>query len=388
MKEIRYSTQNINDQDTKSVIDALKSDFVTQGPLVSKFERALSQKCKSKYAIVLSNASNGLTLACKLYDLKKNDTVWCSTITFVSTISCAVHLNAKFDLVDIDMSDYNIDIDALHKKLEIAKKNKILPKIIIITHLGGNPFNTKKLYQLKKKYRFRIIEDASHALGSVVKNNPVGSCKYSDATIFSFHAVKSITTGEGGAITLNDKNKYIQAKQLLSHGLIRDNKLFKRKYEGSWDYDIFQLGYNFRLSDINCSLGISQLNRLDSFINKRNHLAKLYNDLFLQNKKIIIPKIKKNNKSSFHLYIIRIKNLTIIKKKKLFELMKKKKINLNFHYIPINKFYIFKKKFKKNIFLNTEKYYQEAVSLPLHPKLDSKSIKYVANNLIKILERI
>ena len=222
----------------------------------------------------------------------------------------------------------------------------------------------------------------------VVKNNPVGSCKYSDATIFSFHAVKSITTGEGGAITLNDKNKYIQAKQLLSHGLIRDNKLFKRKYEGSWDYDIFQLGYNFRLSDINCSLGISQLNRLDSFINKRNNLARLYDDLFLQNEKIIIPKIKKNNKSSFHLYIIRIKNLTIIKKKKLFELMKKKKINLNFHYIPINKFYIFKKKFKKNIFLNTEKYYQEAVSLPLHPKLDSKSIKYVANNLIKILERI
>ena len=388
MREIKYSTQHINIQDINNVSRTLKNDFITQGPLVSKFELALSKKCNSKYAIVLSNASNGLIIACEVLGLKKNDLVWCSVVTFISTISCAIHLNSKFDLIDINLDDYNIDINILEKKLKIAKKQKKLPKIIIVTHLGGNPVNLKKINFLKKKYKFKIIEDASHALGSLVENNPVGSCTYSDATIFSFHPVKSITTGEGGAITLNSKINYIKAKQLLSHGLIRDKKLFQRKYHGIWDYDIFKVGYNFRLSDINCSLGLSQLKRLNKFIKIRNQIAKYYDKLLLNCPKIITPKINNNNRSSFHLYIIRIKKLTLKKKKKLFEIMKRKKINLNFHYIPINKFYVFNNKFKNKKFKNSETYYNEAISLPIHYKLNYSKIKYVAKNLINTLNKI
>ena len=388
MKEIKYSTQHINKKDIQNVSKTLKNDFITQGPLVSKFELALSKKCNSKYAIALSNASNGLIIACKVLNLKRNDLVWCSAVTFISTISCAIHLAAKFDLIDINLDDYNIDIYSLENKLKIAKKIKKLPKIIIITHLGGNPMNLKKLYYLKKKYKFKIIEDASHALGSYVENNPVGSCIYSDATIFSFHPVKSITTGEGGAITLNKKINYIKAKQLLSHGLIRDKRSFKRKYNGIWDYDIFNIGYNFRLSDINCSLGISQLKRLNKFIKIRNHIAKYYDKIFINYPDIITPKVNNKNKSSFHLYIIRIKKLTLKKKKKLFEIMKTKKVNLNFHYIPINKFYVFNTKFKNKKFKNSEIYYNEAISLPIHSKLNYKDIKFVANSLIKTLDTI
>ena len=388
MREIKYSTQHINAKDIQNVSKTLKGDFITQGPLVSKFEHALSKNCNSKYAIALSNASNGLLIACKVLDLKKNDLVWCSAVTFISTISCAIHLNSKFDLIDINLEDYNMDISFLEKKLKIAKKNKKLPKIIIITHLGGNPINLRKINFLKKKYKFKIIEDASHALGSSIKNNPIGSCTYSDATIFSFHPVKSITTGEGGAITLNNKNNYIKAKQLLSHGLIRDKKLFKRKYNGIWDYDIFNIGYNFRLSDINCSLGLSQLKRLNKFIKSRNEIARYYNKFFSNRKDIITPQVNDKSKSSFHLYIIRIKKLTIKKKKKLFEIMKRKKINLNYHYIPINKFYIFKDKFKNRKFINSETYYNEAISLPIHTKLNYNNLKFVADNLLKTLDNI
>ena len=388
MKEIKYSTQDINAQDIYNVSRTLKNDFITQGPLVSKFELALSKKCKSKYAIALSNASNGLIIACEILNLKKNDYVWCSAVTFISTISCAIHLNSKFDLIDISLEDYNIDFSVLEKKLQIAKKQKKLPKIIIVTHLGGNPIDLKKISFLKKKYKFNIIEDASHALGASVGNNPVGSCTYSDATIFSFHPVKSITTGEGGAITLNNKINYIKAKQLISHGLIRNKKLIRRKYNGIWDYDIFKIGYNFRLSDINCSLGISQLKRLNKFIKIRNQIAKNYDKFFMNHSDIITPKINNKNKSSFHLYIVRIKRLTLKKKKKLFEIMKKKKINLNFHYIPINKFHVFYTKFKNKKFKNSETYYNEAISLPIHSKLNYGKIKFVANNLINALDNI
>ena len=388
MDEIKYSTQNIDKQDIKIVTKTLKNDFITQGPLVSKFEKSLSSICKNKYVVALSNASNGLIVACMVLGLKKNDIVWCSAITFLSSISCAIHLGSKFDLIDIDLQNYNLNIDLLERKLKLAKKKNKLPKIVIVTHLGGNPIDLKKIYSLKKKYKFKIIEDASHALGSKINKKPIGACEFSDITIFSFHPVKSITTGEGGAITFNNKKNYIKSKQLISHGIIRDKTYFKRKYNGGWDYDIFNLGFNFRLSDINCSLGYSQLKKLNKFIKIRNNIANHYNNIFSKNESIITPYVDKKNTSSFHLYIIRIKNLTISKKKILFELMKRKKINLNFHYTPLNKFYIFRKKFKNKKFINSEKYYKEAISLPIHTKLSNQQIKYVANNLINSLKQI
>ena len=382
MRMIRYSTQSIGSDDVEAVKKVLKKDFLTQGPTNLKFEKKLSKYINCKYTLAVSNASNALQLACKVLNIDNNSVVWCSSITFVSSISCAYNLGAKIELLDIDKRNFNVDLDALEKKLIKSKKT---PNLIIVTHLGGNPIDLKKLNTLKKKYKFKVIEDASHALGASYKKKKIGNSNLSEFVIFSFHPVKSITTGEGGALTTNNKYIYQKAKLLRSHGLDRNKKNLSIKSQ--LDYDIFELGYNFRMSDINASLGISQLNKLNLFIKKRNKIAQIYSNYFRDNNKIIEQEILPGSISSYHLYIVRIKNLNFKLKNKLNSIMKKNNIQINFHYVPIYKFSFFINKIKKNHFLNSETYHKQAISLPIHQKLKNKEVEKISKILINFIKK-
>lgn len=264
------------------------------------------------------------------------------------------------------------------------KKTKTLPDILIVTHLGGNPIDLIKLKKLKAKYKFKIIEDASHALGSKIKNKKVGNSDVSEFVIFSFHPVKSITTGEGGALTTNKKELFKEAKILRSHGINRNIK--NKNLKGQLDYNIYKIGYNFRLSDINAALGVSQLNRLDIFIKKRNELAKCYDKNFKGIKEITSQKILEHSRSSYHLYIIKIKNLNFKLKNKLNQVMKKNKIEINYHYVPIYKF-SFNNKINIKKFKNSESYHEQAISLPIHQKLRKKDINYISKIVINFVTK-
>jgi dTDP-4-amino-4,6-dideoxygalactose transaminase len=312
-------------------------------------------------------------------NLSKGDYLWTTPISFVASANCALYCGAKVDFVDIDINTFNISIDELEKKLKITPKNK-LPKIIILVHLSGHPIDLVRVKKLSLKYKFKIIEDASHAVGSFYKQERIGNCKYSDICIFSFHPVKIITTGEGGSILTNSKKIFNRVTILRSHGIVKNIK-FK---SNPWHYDQKYLGYNYRMNDIEAALGISQLSRLDKFVMKRNKISLLYK-YYLDKKKIKFQSLLPETKSSMHLFVIRVNKQD---REKIYYNLKKKGINTNLHYIPIyrhsfyKKFAISKKKFK-----NAEIYYKEAISLPLYFDLKKsdqlKIIKIINNTLSK-----
>ena len=381
-KIIPYSKQSINFNDIRAVKEVLKSDFLTSGPQVSIFEKNISLNVNSKYAVCTNSATSALHISCLALGLKKNDIVWTSAISFVASANCAQYCGAKVDFLDINLETFNIDILKVEKKLELSKKKKRLPKIIIPVHLGGNPCEMKKLYFLSKKYNFKIIEDASHAFGSKINNNYIGSCKYSDLTVFSFHPVKMITTAEGGVVTTNNKKIADKLKIFREHGIIRKKKKFKKKLQVETYYEQHQLGYNYRLSDIHAALGNSQLKRIKNFVKKRNQIRNFYFSNFKEFP-IKFQKISKFNVCSFHLVII------LVNKKirdKLFNYLRKNNIKVNIHYIPIfyHPFYS-KKKFNYN--LNSIEYYDTAISLPAYFDIEKsqllkvvKTIKLFFNN--------
>ncbi len=382
-KILNYSTQTINQNDTNNVLKVLKSKFLTKGKVTEDFEKKIKSYCKSKYVCATINASSSLIIACKALGLKKGDFVWTSNITYIASINCALHLSAKVDLVDIDDTN-NISVIELEKKLKIAKLNKKLPKIIVAVHLSGLPCNLKRIRQLSKIYHFKIIEDASHAFGSKYEKSMIGSNRYSDLSVFSFHPVKNITTAEGSAITTNNINIY---KRLL---LLRENgqdfsKINNLKFPTK--YNITLLGYNFRINEINSSLGISQIKKTNKFINQKKIIAKRYF------KELNLPEINLPNKdildqSALHLFIIKINfKMLNINKYELINELKKKKINVNCHYIPLNKFKILKKFISGKKFYNSEKYYKEAISIPMYPKLNHAEQTYVIKTLKKIIKR-
>lgn len=376
---IPYSRQLISNKDIAKVNDVLLSDFLTTGPEIIKFEKKLKLFCNAKYATVVSSASAGLHIACMALGLKKNDIVWTSPITFVSTASSALHCGAKIDLVDIDPKSFNICINSLKKKLIWAKKKNKLPKIIIPVHLGGNPCDMKSIKQLSIKYKFKILEDASHAIGSKIGNKRIGSAHFSDATVFSFHPVKIITTGEGGAILTNNTKIKDQLDKLREHGIERNNKNFKNKNKLPWYYEQQKLGFNYRLSDIQASLGLSQLSQIKHFLKERNKQANYYLKK-LNFSKVSVQAIKKNDYSSYHLFITLFpKNLRL----KIFNELRKKKYFVNIHYIPIFYHPIYKKKFNLKHYPNAIDYYKKAISLPLYPGLKLKEI----DKVIKIINK-
>ncbi len=373
---IPYARPKIFKKDIAKVNTVLNSQFLTTGPEIPKFENKLKKKLNSKYALTVNSATSALHLCCLAMGLSKKDYLWTSSITFVASANCGIYCGAKIDLIDIDDETLNISIDKLEEKLIIAKKNNKLPKIIIPVHLGGNPCDMKSLKRLSKVYKFKIIEDASHAIGAIYNKFLIGSCKYSDACVFSFHPVKIITSGEGGAMLTNDKNLARKFSSLRNHGIIRKN--FSKKSGYDWYYEQKNLGFNYRLNDIEAALGNSQLNKLNKFILRRNNIAKYYLKN-LNNQYIKCQQINLKSVSSYHLFIIRTKpNL----RKLIYENLKKNKIITSFHYIPIYRHPFYKQfKFNKKNFLASEKYYKEGLSLPMYFGLSN----IIQNKIIRVI---
>ena len=360
MMKINYSKHNISKKDIKSVIKVLKSDFLTQGPSVKFFEKKIKKIVSAKYAFAVNSATSGLHVACMSIGISKNDVVWTSPNSFVASSNCALYCGAKIDFVDIDLKNYSLCPIKLENKLKSTKK-KNLPKAIVLVHFAGYATDLERIKRLSKKYNFKIIEDASHALGGKYKNSYIGNCQFSDVCVFSFHPVKSITTGEGGLITTNSKKISAKINLFRNHGINRDKKFLLNKTLKINHYEQIELGFNYRMSDIEAALGISQANRLTKFIHKRMSVAKFY-DKELINLPIQKPIFSKD--SSWHLYVILLKNNSI--RKKLFEFLKKKKINCQIHYIPIHIHPYYKKiGFKKKDFPNSVEYYERCLSLPI-----------------------
>ena len=382
---IPYSKQSISKNDIAAVTIALKSNFLTKGPLFKKFENKIGKKFSSKYVVVSNSGSSSLHLACLAIGIKKGDIVWTVPVTYAASANCALNCGAKIDFVDICSKTFNISIEELNKKLEFAKKKKKLPKVIIPVHLGGLPYEQKEVWKLSKKYNFKIIEDASHAIGSKHYGENVGSCKWSDITVFSFHPVKIITTAEGGASLTNNKIYYDKMLQFRENGIIFNKKKFLKKSKYSGYYEQISTGYNYRMNELSAALGISQLKNLEKFTKKRNEIAKKYiNEL--KNFPIKFQKIEKYNFSSYHLMIIKF-NLNQLKLnyKQIFDKFRKNKIFVNLHYSPLHLNPYFQRMgFKKKQFLNSEDYANTSLSIPNY--YDLKKIDFY--KVIKIIKSL
>ena len=380
---IPYSRQSLDKKDQEAVLKTLKSNFLTQGPLINKFERQISKTVGAKFAAVVNSATSALHVSCMALGFRKNDILWTTPNTFVASSNCALHLGGKVDFVDIDYDSGNMCVEKLEQKLFYSKKKNLLPKIIVPVHFSGNPTEQDHIYKLSKKYKFKIIEDASHSLGAKYKNEQVGSCKWSNITVFSFHPVKIITTFEGGAALTNSIKIYENLKILSNHGITKNFKDFSFKNKGNWYYEQKLLGLNYRMTDVAASIGLSQIKKLKKFVKLRNLIAKKYEKL-LDKEYLILPKIKKNVQSSFHLYVIKIKNKYLSTHKKLFNHLRKNRINVNLHYIPVHLHPYYRKMgFKTGDFLNSEKHAKSAISIPIYPKLTNKNLVKISNLINK-----
>lgn len=380
---IPYGKQNISEDDIKAVVDVMRSDFLTQGPITPKFENEISNYCESKYSVAVVNATSALHLACLALGVKKGDVVWTSPISFVASANCAKYCGADIDFVDIDIDTYNMCPQNLEEKLISAQKKARLPKVVIPVHLAGRSCDMKKIKDLSIKYGFKIIEDASHAIGGKYLDKPIGNCRFSDICVFSFHPVKIITTCEGGVCTTNDPKIFNEIYRLRSHGIVRNPSEMNNKPHGSWYYEQISLGFNYRLNDLQSALGVNQLKRLDFFINERHSIVKKYDELFKKIDYIITPSSNKEQYSSYHLYIIRVKKQTGINRKVIFEKLRREAVFVNVHYIPIYRQPYYSKKFNVNQYPNAEKYYSEAISIPIFPGLNGKDINRVFEIITK-----
>ena len=383
---IPYSRQQIDNKDIKSINKVLKSNFITQGSQINIFEKKICIKVDSKYGVAVNSATSALHISCLALGLKKKEYLWTVPNTFIASANCGLYCGARIDFVDIDEDTFNISIEKLKKKLILAKKNKKIPKIIVAVDFGGNPYDHKTLYELSKKYKFKIITDASHSLGSRYKNYKVGNCKWSDITVFSFHPVKPITTAEGGIAVTNNKILYDKLKILRNHGISRDVKKYKKKINHKWYYEQIDLGFNYRMNELQAALGISQLKKLDSFNLKRNKIAKIYKKK-LKNLPIKFQKIDKNNFTSYHLFVILFPKSVIRKKiyNEIFNYFLKNKIDINLHYLPIHLHPFFRLKgFKERMYLVSEEYSKRAISLPIFLSLTFQN----QNKVIKIIKKV
>ncbi len=379
---IPYSHQTIDNTDIKAVIEVLKSDWLTQGPKVAEFEYKLCQYTGAKYAIAVCNATSALHLACLAANIQKDDEVITSPITFASTTNAVIFCGGKPVFADIQEDTVNIDPQ------EIIKKITKSTKAIIPIHFAGHPADLLEIQKIAKKRKLSIIEDASHALGAVYQGSKIGSCKYADMTVFSFHPVKSITTGEGGAITTNSKDLYDKLVLLRTHGITKDPLKFKTynpQTDGAWYYEMQALGFNYRITDIQCALGISQIRRLDNFINKRKRIVDFYNRAFRKNRNISIPTQKSYVKSSWHIYYIRLKDQS--QRLYLFNKLKELNIGAQVHYIPVyyHPFYDNKFGYHKGFCPKAEDYYSKTVTIPLYPTLTQVQVNYIVKAVTDIL---
>ena len=384
---IPYGKQDINQDDLDSVLEVLKSDFLTQGPQVPIFEKSVSEFVGAKYGVAVNSATSALHIACLSLGFTKGDILWTSPNTFVASANCAIYCGGKVDFVDIDPDTLNMCPQALEAKLILAKDRGLLPKIVVPVHFAGQSCDMKKIHELSLQYDFKIIEDASHAIGSKYLNQYVGNCSFSDITVFSFHPVKIITTAEGGLATTNQLNLAERMNLFRTHGITRDKDTFNIKSEGPWYYEQHELGFNYRLTELQAALGISQLKRVLHFIEKRHILRESY-EKSIDSKNIILPKQDKNCYSALHLYPIqlRLEELTL-SKKEIFESLRDQGIGVNLHYIPVH-FHPYYEKlgFKRGDFPNAENYYKRAISIPLFPSMSSRDQEYVISTILKTIK--
>ena len=374
MKKIPYNKQKIFSDDIAGVIKTLKSDFLTSGPTVKKFEEKLKKYFNVKYCETANSATSALNMACQSLNIQENSYAWTTPITFVATANSILNAKLKIDFIDIDYETNNICVKKLSEKLKRTKKNK-LPKLLVVVHMAGVSCDMQKIFLLSKKYKFKIIEDASHALGSYYKNEKVGSCKYSDACILSFHPVKNITTAEGGAVLTNKKNLYEKSKSIKNNGLI----LLEKPRKNLLKYDQLYLGQNYKINEIQASLGITQMRKINLFRKKNIEIFNYYKKK-LENLPIQIPNKINKQIIFYHLYIIKIKKKNLsCSRNELFNFFKKKNIEINFHYTPIYKFSLYKNKFSK--LKICEKYNCEAYSMPIFYDLTKLDIDKIVNLL-------
>lgn len=382
---IFYGKQSIDQNDIDAVVEVLKSDFLTQGPAIEKFEKCVAEYCGAKYAVAVTSATAALHISCLATGLGKGDILWTSPITFTASANCGRYCGADVDFVDIDPSTYNMSIAELEKKLQAAE---IKPRVVVPVHLAGQSCEMDKIYKLSQKYGFKVIEDASHAIGADYKETKVGCCKYSDMTVFSFHPVKIVTTGEGGMVLTNDKDLYEKLVLYRSHGITRDPKLMTGTADGPWYYQQIDLGFNYRMTDMQAALGYSQMQKVNEFVSKRRYLAKRYNELLKNINGIQLPDQNEDTKSSWHLYVVRVDFSKISKtKNQIFAEMKEKGICLNLHYIPVHTQPYYKNLgFKGGDFPNSEKYYEEAFTLPLYYSLTDEQQDHIVKSLVEVLQ--
>lgn len=384
---IPYGRQDITQADIDAVVEVLKSDFLTQGPKVPLFERTVATKVGARHALAVNSATSALHIACKALGLGPGDWLWTTPVTFVASANCGLYCGARVDFVDIDERTYNISPKALEKKLIAAEREGKLPKVLVAVHLCGQSCDMEAIQALAQRFGFRIIEDASHAIGGKYKGQYIGSGRYSDITVFSFHPVKIITTAEGGMALTNDDHLAEKMNLYRSHGITRDPSLMTHDADGPWYYQQLELGFNYRMTELQAALGISQMGRLDDFVARRHQLARRYDDA-LRDLPVVTPWQHPDSYSALHLYVIRLQLDRIGKShREVFESLRNQGIGVNLHYIPVHtQPYYQRMGFKPGDYPEAERYYAEAISLPIYPAMTEEQQNQVIAALARTIQ--
>ncbi|MES1932237.1 UDP-4-keto-6-deoxy-N-acetylglucosamine 4-aminotransferase [Salinisphaera shabanensis T35B1] len=385
---IPYGQQDIQQADIDAVVGVLRSDFLTQGPVVPQFETAVAEKVGASHAVAVNSATSALHIACAALELQAGDWLWTSPVTFVASANCGLYCGASVDFVDIDPHTYNISPVALEAKLEKAESDGRLPKVLVAVHLCGQPCEMEAIHDLAQRYGFKIIEDASHAIGGNYQKERIGSCRYSDITVFSFHPVKIVTTAEGGMSLTNDAKLAERMQMLRSHGITRDPILMTKQPDGPWYYQQVDLGFNYRMTELQAALGLSQLDRLEAYVERRNELAARYDSL-LRELPLVTPWQHPDAYSGRHLYVIRLRLDRIESSHRdVFMSLRDQGIGVNIHYIPVHLQPWYEKfGFQPGDFPEAEAYYSQAISLPLFPTMTEQQQNEVVDALRLSLEK-
>lgn len=385
---IPYGRQDIEQDDIDAVVSVLRSDFLTQGPAVARFESALAEYCSAKRAVAMNSATSALHVACVALDLGPGDLLWTTPNTFLASAYAGLYCGAEVDFVDIDLATGNVSVEALTAKLDEAERQGRLPKIVIPVHFAGLSCDMQAIQVLAKRYGFRIVEDAAHAIGGTYRGRPVGDGRFSDITVFSFHPVKVVTTGEGGAALTNNEELADRMVRLRSHGTTRDPALMQGEPDGAWSYQAIELGWNYRMTDISAALGISQMQRLDQYVARRAHLAERY-DRILANSGLALPAREANATSAWHLYTVGWnEEASGLSRREAFDRLRASGIGVQIHYIPVHTQPLFTARgFRSGQFPNAEAHYARALTLPLYASLSEQQQDVVVDHLHRLMSR-
>ena len=384
---IPYGRQDIQDSDIKAVVEVLNSDFLTQGPAIPRFEACVKNHCGARHAVAANSATSALHISMLALGVSSGDYVWTSPITFVASSNAALYCGAQVDFVDIDPCTYNMCSKALEQKLAQAAQHNRLPKVVIPVHLTGQSCDMQAIHELSLKYGFKVVEDASHAIGGSYQALPIGNCTYSDITVFSFHPVKIITTAEGGVALTNDDSLATRLQLFRNHGITRDPNLMSHDMHGPWYYQQIELGYNYRITDIQAALGTNQMTRLDAYISRRHEIADRYNHE-LADLPLTLPYQAEYSCSAYHLYVLRLKLdfIAPLTHRSVFENLRARGILVNLHYIPVHTHpYYQNLGFQNGDFPQAEAYYSNAISIPMYAGLTAEDQSTVINALQQIL---